>query len=123
MEPVVMLARFTRRESRMTHSELPITASNLAYVEELYAQYVENPNSVEERWRVYFASMDDDAGFADNPRLGPAFEPTSLFNGQTVAASPDPGGNGHADTAADSTSPGVTSAQAAALQDRLIQLV
>jgi 2-oxoglutarate dehydrogenase complex dehydrogenase (E1) component-like enzyme len=58
------LARFAGRERDMTHSELPITASNLGYVEELYAQYVENPNSVEERWRLYFQSMDDDAGFA-----------------------------------------------------------
>ncbi|SVE41866.1 uncharacterized protein METZ01_LOCUS494720, partial [marine metagenome] len=112
----------------MTHSELPITASNLTYVEELYAQYVENPDSVEERWRAYFASMDDDAGFADNPRLGPAFAPSSLFNGQVVA-SPDSGGNGHASKPGMTRSepveaaPEVTSSQAAALQDRLIQLV
>ena len=109
----------------MTHSELPITASNLGYVEELYAQYVENPNSVEERWRLYFQSMDDDAGFAQDPRLGPAFQPASLFNGQTIQAPPNTGGNGHAESSPNQTGEdaGVTSAQAAALQDRLIQLV
>lgn len=114
----------------MTQSDLPLTASNLAYVEELYAQYVADPHSVEERWQSYFAGLDDDAGFTQNPKLGPSFSPTSLFNppGQTA---PELRGNGHAAPSVSTATPAqpaplmgeVTSAQAAALQDRLIQLV
>ena len=59
-----MLARFTGRESHDAF-RATITASNLAYVEELYAQYVENPTPLKNGGESTL-SMDGDAGFADN---------------------------------------------------------
>ncbi|HMO42987.1 MAG TPA: hypothetical protein PKB04_06630, partial [Phenylobacterium sp.] len=34
---------------------------NLAFVEDLYARWAENPNSVEASWRAFFASLHDRA--------------------------------------------------------------
>src|SRR5882757_5830700 len=39
--------------------------TNAAYIEALYAQYLENPDAVDESWRAYFASL-------DQPDLSPA---------------------------------------------------
>lgn len=56
--------------------------SNLAFVEDLYAQYVRDPSSVEETWRNYFASI---AGTNGSARVGPSFRPPGLFG---AAAAP-----------------------------------
>jgi len=48
---------------------------NLAFVEELFAQYQSDPASVSAEWQRYFAALP-----AGEARLGPSFEPTSIFN-------------------------------------------
>src|SRR5262245_50902194 len=52
---------------------------SLAFVEGLYADYLRDPNSVAPDWRKYF---DEQGGrnWPGPPRLGPSFEPTSIFN-------------------------------------------
>ena len=35
---------------------------NAGYIEELYAQYQDNPASVDEEWREFFGALKDDAG-------------------------------------------------------------
>src|SRR5690554_1006362 len=54
---------------------------NSGYVEDLYAQYLENPESVSERWREFFADY----------QPGPTFHPhvaTETAPGMAVAAGP-----------------------------------
>ncbi|MFB6098607.1 MAG: hypothetical protein ABEK84_05755, partial [Salinibacter sp.] len=36
---------------------------NTGYIEELYKQYLEDPNSVSESWREFFADYNPDASF------------------------------------------------------------
>lgn len=61
-----------------------LDGSNLAFVEQLYCQYRENPSSVDETWRAYFAEItrEDTAAPAETRRAvdGPSFEASSLFN-------------------------------------------
>src|SRR5688500_7074189 len=52
---------------------------SLAFAEALYADYLNDPNSVSADWREYFAKVGPD-DFAKEPRLGPNFRPASLFN-------------------------------------------
>ncbi|MEX0745440.1 MAG: 2-oxoglutarate dehydrogenase E1 component [Phycisphaeraceae bacterium] len=67
----------------MDETELPWPdSSNLAYVEQLYARYLEDPGTVDEAWRRYF----DAWGRPATTSLGPSFRAGSIFN---------PGGNGH----------------------------
>jgi 2-oxoglutarate dehydrogenase E1 component len=61
---------------------------SLAFVEGLYADYVKDPASVPIEWREYFESLGPDQDFLRAPRLGPSFEPASIFNPAKV--------NGHA---------------------------
>ena len=69
-----------------TTNQLPASL-NLAFVEELYAQYHSDPNSVPPEWRSYFATMETGGGNGNGNgagngeiRLGPSFVPVSLFN-------------------------------------------
>ncbi len=43
------------------HNTSFLQGANAAYVEQVYARYVRNPNSVDEQWRAFFAALDDDA--------------------------------------------------------------
>ena len=36
-----------------------LSGANAAFVEELYARYTENPNSVDAEWQTFFASLGD----------------------------------------------------------------
>ncbi|SVE13116.1 uncharacterized protein METZ01_LOCUS465970, partial [marine metagenome] len=83
----------------MQKPDQSINATNLVYVEMLYADYVRDPSSVPDEWAAYFASLDDEAGFSKKPQLEPGFTPRSIFNpaggnGHAESASPDSGGNG-----------------------------
>jgi 2-oxoglutarate dehydrogenase E1 component len=80
--------------------------SNLAFVEDLYAAYLERPESVPEGWRRYFGGLVNGGPPA---RIGPSFETRSLF--KPVAS---PGRFG--------TAP-LRVSDPAALQDRLDRLV
>ncbi len=51
-----------------------LNPSNLAFVEEQLEKYLENPDSVDTEWREYFRTQ------VNGARLGPSFQPSSLFN-------------------------------------------
>lgn len=60
----------------MAYPESLPNPSNLAFVEALYADYLENPASVSAEWRAYF---EREMG-GQRVAIGPSFVPTSLFN-------------------------------------------
>ena len=37
-----------------------LDGANAAYIEDLYAQYQDNPGSVDDQWKHFFASLNDD---------------------------------------------------------------
>lgn len=51
---------------------------NLPFIEELYASYLENPDSLDVEWRNYFSQLPN--GEISKPRMGPSFRPPTLFN-------------------------------------------
>jgi 2-oxoglutarate dehydrogenase complex dehydrogenase (E1) component-like enzyme len=51
-------------------------AANLAFVEELYAEYLRDVGSVSEEWRGYFAGLKNGSA-GPEPRLGPSFRVAS----------------------------------------------
>jgi 2-oxoglutarate dehydrogenase E1 component len=54
---------------------------NLAFVEQLYADYERDPSAVSPEWHDYFEAFDSGAGRVNGTaRLGPSFRPSSLFN-------------------------------------------
>lgn len=90
------------------NSSQPIPSSqNLAFVEELYANYLENPDSVSPEWQRYFSQMQN--GEISRPQLGPSFRARSLF-------SPAPVPSAEKRVAPDA-------ADVALLQDKVNQLV
>src|ERR1051325_2476074 len=66
---------------------------SLPFVEQLYADYLKDPNGVPAAWRQYFASLGTESAFAQRPRLGPTFQPSSVFGGRTNGYA-KPNGNG-----------------------------
>jgi 2-oxoglutarate dehydrogenase E1 component len=53
--------------------------SSLAYIEQFYADYRRDPNSVPPEWRAYFVAADN-GGSDGAVKLGPSFKPRSVFN-------------------------------------------
>jgi 2-oxoglutarate dehydrogenase E1 component len=96
-----------------------INSANLAFVEELYAEFLRDPAAVEPEWRDYFQGLADSAGKpagnGASPRLGPSFRPTSIFN------PPAPHRNG-ADAAL-AAPPAAPADDAAVRQERIDRLV
>jgi 2-oxoglutarate dehydrogenase E1 component len=102
-----------------------LASSNLNFVEELYAQYLDDPDAVPGEWREAFADMDRDAaadGSGGNGaapagrsdvRIGPAFLPHSIFN------PPGDGANGHAAERPEAPLPPPTRIDAGTSQARL----
>ncbi len=66
----------------MNSSKQIPSSLNLAFVEELYANYLENPDLVPGDWRRYFSEMPN--GEVVRPRTGPSFRPASIFNSQSA---------------------------------------
>lgn len=66
----------------MSQAEATLNSSNLAFVEEMYAAYLDDPNSVSEQWRRYFADAAPGGGNGAGTtfRTGPGFKRASLFN-------------------------------------------
>jgi len=85
--------------------------NSLNYIEQFYAEYQRNPESVPQEWRAYFAKLGNGNGNGNGgtAQLGPTFKPRSLF---------DPGGTAPAAAPPLQSDPRVTS-----LSDRLNQLV
>ena len=55
-------------------------SSNIAFVEALYVDYLHDPSSVPAHWRHCFEAFGSDEVFARQPRRGPLFRPSSVFN-------------------------------------------
>jgi len=81
---------------------------NLAFVEQLYADYLRDPQSLPAQWRSYFEPLSAGDRFGSASRLGPSFRRHSLFN-------PPLPGDGH--------SAAVDGVRMAVSQDRVDQLV
>ena len=47
--------------------------ANVAYIEEMHGRYQENPGSVSEQWRSFFAAMQDDPKYATAQAEGPSW--------------------------------------------------
>ena len=61
----------------------PLAGTNLAFVEQLYARYLDDPESVDASWRDYFADLASEDGDVRAARAavdGPSFERSSLFS-------------------------------------------
>ena len=93
----------------MRPSDPAPNASNLAFVESLYAEWLRDPDSVPAEWRTYFSGWGNGSGNGHAaPRVGPSFRPASLFNPPGQATPQRPAGDGR---------------DALALQDRVDTLV
>ena len=68
-------------------------STNLAYVESLYEKYLEDPASVDAQWRQEFERWTQDQANLAQVKVGPSFEPRSIFNAN---ARLNGTGNGHA---------------------------
>ncbi len=64
----------------MSEPAIVPASSNLAFVEQLYAEYLRDPASVPPVWRAYFTALRDSESPAGAPRWGPSFRPSSIFN-------------------------------------------
>lgn len=94
-------------------SQNPNTLS-LGFVEALYQQYAQAPDSVPEDWRTYFDRYAPTGGGGD-VALGPSFRPGSIFNPPEQA--------GHAFVAGAAQFGGTQPADIAFMQDRVGQLI
>jgi 2-oxoglutarate dehydrogenase E1 component len=93
----------------MNKTEPSPDSINLPFVENLYADYSRDPDSVDPEWRAYFKKFLNGDGAIPETRLGPSFRPASVFNPATGLRF-----NGAATQA---------EAKVAKLQDRVNQLI
>ncbi len=57
-----------------------LNSSSLIFVEELYAEYLRDPESVTADWRQYFQQLGDGQSSApQRVQIGPSFRPSSMF--------------------------------------------
>ncbi|HXS38822.1 MAG TPA: 2-oxoglutarate dehydrogenase E1 component, partial [Stellaceae bacterium] len=73
-----------------------LTGLNAEYIAELHARFVEDPASVDESWRQFFASLEDEPQTVEKELKGPGWgrpAPPLIANGHAVAV---PATNGHA---------------------------
>lgn len=75
----------------MHDSDILPNHANLAFVEQLYADYVRDSASVPDEWKRYFARL---PAAADGVRLRPSFEPRSIFHAPRNGKGPGSGQNG-----------------------------
>ena len=59
---------------------LDLNSQNLPFVEQLLADYTKDPASLPDHWRVYFDRLRREGHTIDGGRLGPSFQPATLFN-------------------------------------------
>ena len=77
--------RLNRSSNDILDATSFLFGSNAAYVEALYAQYLENPASVEPSWAAYFAELGQTAQIASGPSWAPkpkAKPPSPVPDGQ-----------------------------------------
>jgi 2-oxoglutarate dehydrogenase E1 component len=76
-----MASAYRRAGASTVNQDVPSIAS-LEFLEELYSQYLDDPDSVAPSWREYFAALARDDGDRNAARAavqGPDFAPWSLF--------------------------------------------
>lgn len=97
----------------MQERQFPFLGMNLEFVELLYVDFLNDPASVPDDFRRWFASMQPDGTFELQPKLRPGFSPPGMF-GNWVRSGPsrEPKAN---------VAVGVS--EAAVQQERLAQLV
>ncbi|MEO1237617.1 MAG: 2-oxoglutarate dehydrogenase E1 component, partial [Planctomycetota bacterium] len=101
--------------------DLP-TSANLAYIESLYDDYLDDPSSVDASWHATFRAWDMDRG---RP-TGTTFRPRSVFNPAGDSVNGHAATNGHANGQAASAPPpsaGTSGGGGASLQHRVDMLV
>ena len=62
---------------------------NAAYIEELYARYADDPNSIDETWRGFFSRLEDEKGDVTKNNEGPSWQRRDwpqAANGDLVSA-------------------------------------
>ncbi len=101
-----------------------ISSLSLGFLEELYSDFLKNPDSVDPEWRDYFRELGGDANL-QGMSVGPTFQPSSLFNPPSRDGN---GRNGHHENGNGNGSSHAAVAVAkelnvANLQDRVDQLV
>src|SRR5690606_3730704 len=89
-------------EDLMSNSSPAISAANLAFVESLYGQFLEDPTSVPEDFRRYFESEHPAAA---GVRIGPSFTARSLFSAAALGPSSNGNGSHPSPSAAASSAP------------------
>lgn len=93
----------------MEQTKEPLNSLSLAFVESLYADFLEDPTSVAPEWQRYFHSFGEGNGASMRQVVGPSFRRASMFNPPTHQ---QPNGHGTA-----------KELNVAVLQDRVDQLI
>ncbi|MBV8507032.1 MAG: 2-oxoglutarate dehydrogenase E1 component [Alphaproteobacteria bacterium] len=69
-----------------------LTGTNAGFISELYTRFLEDPRSVDERWRRFFSEMNDDVSAVLTEVRGPSWakrEPPIIVNGAAPTAGID----------------------------------
>ncbi len=61
--------------------------ASVAFVEELYEQFLRDASSVSPEWQDYFKQLLNGEAKSAHPRFGPKFKPSSIFNPANAGAS------------------------------------
>lgn len=100
----------------MTATEATVNSANLPFLEELYEKFLRDASSVSPEWREYFSQLANGELRFPQPRFGPSFKPSSIFNPPERRAPARP------EERSQRTAQ-VLGAPSAALQDRIYLLI
>ncbi len=81
--------RLARSSNEVLEATAFLSGTNAAFVESLYAQYLENPDAVDESWRAYFSGLGQNALTPTQLGRGPSWKrdkKPELANGDLVGA-------------------------------------
>jgi 2-oxoglutarate dehydrogenase E1 component len=81
--------RLSRSSNDLFEATSFLSGTNAAFVESLYAQYLENPDAVDESWRIYFAGLGQSALQPAQVGRGPEWRRDAkpqFENGELVSA-------------------------------------
>ncbi|MGZ6009635.1 MAG: 2-oxoglutarate dehydrogenase E1 component [Rhizomicrobium sp.] len=81
--------RLNRSSNDLLEATSFLSGTNAAFVESLYAQYLENPDAVDESWRIYFSSLGQSALEPAQVGRGPEWrrdQKPQFENGELVSA-------------------------------------
>ena len=84
--------------------ESALDGHNIAFLEDLYGQYLADPASIAADFRAYFDSLGRPS---PGTRVGPSFTPRSLFNAASAGSSAPSNGHGRSHVAMPAAAPAV----------------